>query len=128
MTRGCAQLCIMVNSNAYYCSCWLYTIKEFLVTKLNSQYKTEILPKIKYSISMKIGYAQLHMMIHSCIIFHKCWVNSFLNSLLTKLNSHNLWFLHKTTEILPKNYFSIFINIYRCVLQSMCELHRFDGF
>ena len=56
---GCAQLYMMVNSHAYYCSCWLYIIQEFLV-KIEFSIKTEILPKIKHSISMKIGYAQLH--------------------------------------------------------------------
>ena len=52
---------------------------------------SQILPQIKHSIDMENGQAQLHMMVNSCINFNSCWVNrSFLNLLLTKLNSYNL--------------------------------------
>ena len=86
---------MMVNSHAYYCSWWLYTIQELLVRILNSQWKLRFYPKIKHSISMKIRYAQLYMMVRSCINFHSCWVNRFLHLLLAKLNSHNLRFSDK---------------------------------
>ena len=36
MKIGCAQLYMIVNSHAYYCSCWLYIIQEFLGINLNS--------------------------------------------------------------------------------------------
>ena len=97
--------------------------------------KNEILPQIYCSISMKIGYAQLHMMVNSCINFHLCWVYRFLNLLLTKLNSHNLWFSDKKTpEILPKNKCWIFIKtryaqqhmlFNNCVKYHWCWLNSF---
>ena len=78
--------------------------------KIEFSIKTEILRKIKHLISMKIGYAQLHMMVNSCINFQSCWFNSIFN-LVTKLNSQNVWFSDKKPEISPKNKRSIFIKI-----------------
>ena len=118
----------LVNSCINFHLCLLNRFLNLHVTKLNSHNlwfsdkKTEVLPNNKCLIFIKIGYAQQHMMFNNCVNYHWCWLNSFWNLLLTRLNFQNLWFSHTKKRDLPKNNCSIFIKIDRCLPLSTCEL------
>ena len=101
-----AQLHKMVNNNANYHFYWLYTVQIY--KRYNSKNvwfsdkKTEIVPKIKCSVFMKIEYAQLYMMVNSHGNYKSCWLFIIQEFLLTKLNSQNVWLSDKKLRFYPK--------------------------
>ena len=80
---GYAQLHMMVNNCVKFQVGWLLfeiccSQTEFSKFVIFSKKNPEILPKNKYLIFIKIGYAQLHMMLNS-VKFHTYWLYNFWN-------------------------------------------------